>query len=108
MGLCSCGFEGVRCGRGSGKLNNRAVVHYRGPDKRYQDIAEAVIPAVLVEDDCRSIGGEWQMTIPHVRTDIRRRIHSIVMREFAGIDHLPDSPSSLLEYKYSKPLKISP
>jgi hypothetical protein len=29
----------------------------------YSDIAEAVMPDILVEDDCESIGGSNQMTI---------------------------------------------
>ena len=63
---------------------------YRGGGERYSDIAEQVIPDILIEDDCRSIGGRWQMTIPAVKDEIKRQIHSIVVPEFRGIDALPD------------------
>jgi len=63
---------------------------YRGPRQRYAAIAEELAPDVLVEDDCRSLGGAWQMTITRVRPEIRQRILSVVVKEFAGIDHLPD------------------
>ena len=63
---------------------------YRSGAEQYQDIAEQVIPEILIEDDCRSIGGSWQMTITNVKADVKSMIHSIVVREFAGIDHLPD------------------
>lgn len=72
-------------------------LYYRDGIEKYKDIAEAIIPAVLVEDDCRSIGGKWQMTITYVRADIRRKIKSIVVKEFGGIDHLPDKLSDLLD-----------
>jgi hypothetical protein len=56
----------------------------------YKDVAERVLPDAIVEDDCESIGGEVQMTYPHIRPDIKARIKSIVVPEAGGIDHLPD------------------
>ena len=38
------------------------------------------------------------MTITHVRPEIKKRIKSIPIREFGGIDHLPDKISALLRY----------
>ena len=58
--------------------------------EQYNDVAEKVIPDVFVEDDCESIGGIDEMTISHVDPEIRKRIKSIPVREFGGIDHLPD------------------
>lgn len=67
----------------------------RRDKESYNDIAETLMPDVLVEDDCESIGGAEQMTITWVRPDIKNRIKSIVVKENGGIDHLPDNISSL-------------
>lgn len=72
---------------------------FRRQGQEYKDVAERVIPDVLVEDDCESIGGINEMTITHVRPELKSRIKSIPIKEFGGIDHLPDSISALLEYK---------
>jgi hypothetical protein len=65
-------------------------VVFRSPGESYQDMAERVLPDVLIEDDCESIGGEQEMIFPHLRPDIQERIIFIVVKEFEGIDHLPD------------------
>lgn len=70
-------------------------VLFRNDGESYKDIAEKVVPNILIEDDCESIGGENEMTITFVRPDIKRRIKSIVVKEFQGIDHLPDDINSL-------------
>lgn len=64
-------------------------LYYRGLGEKYKDIVEGVIPGVLIEDDCRSIGGSWQMCITYVKPEIKDRIKSIVVREFKGVDCLP-------------------
>ena len=64
-----------------------------------EDVAERAVPDVIVEDDCESIGGEIEMTYPRIRPEIKARIISVVIREFGGIDHLPEMPSELLSYK---------
>jgi putative hydrolase of the HAD superfamily len=64
--------------------------------EEYRDAAERATPDVLVEDDCESIGGEVEMTYPHLRPGLKARIASIVVREFGGIDHLPEDPFDLL------------
>jgi hypothetical protein len=63
---------------------------FRQRKQTYKDIAEAVLPNVLVEDDCESIGGAAQMTITDVDATIKQRIKSIVVKECGGIDRLPD------------------
>ena len=68
---------------------------FRRDKESYKDIAEAVMPDVLVEDDCESIGGADQMTIIRVSPEIKNRIKSIVVRENGGIDHLPYNIASL-------------
>ena len=56
------------------------------------------MPDVLIEDDCESIGGKDEMTITHVKPDLKKKIKSIVVKEFSGLDHLPDKISALLKY----------
>jgi hypothetical protein len=63
---------------------------FRGPEETYQGMIERVMPDVVIEDDCESIGGEQEMVYSRLRPEIRARICSIVVREFEGIDHLPD------------------
>jgi len=68
---------------------------FRRGKESYNDIAEVVMPDVLVEDDCESIGGADQMTITYIKPDIKNRIKSIVVKENGGIDRLPDKIESL-------------
>lgn len=65
-------------------------IAFRQEGEGYQDVAERVLPDVLIEDDCESIGGAIEMTYPHIRPAVQASITSIVVREFEGIDHLPD------------------
>jgi len=69
---------------------------FRVAGERYADVAARVKPDVLIEDDCESIGGEAEMTYPHLRADLKAQIVSIVVIEFGGIDHLPDDVQSLV------------
>ncbi len=71
---------------------------FRQEGEEYKDVAERMVPDVLVEDDCESLGGVDELTITHVKPEIKRRIKSIVIKEFAGIDHLPDDISELMAY----------
>lgn len=61
----------------------------REPKESYADIVEVLQPDILIEDDCKSIGGAWQMCITKVSPQIKQKIKSIVVPEFKGIDHLP-------------------
>jgi hypothetical protein len=63
---------------------------FRQGNEAYADVAERVMPDILIEDDCESIGGEIEMTYPRIRPELQARIKSIIVREFGGIDHLPD------------------
>lgn len=65
-------------------------IYYRQKGEVYKDVAERVMPDVLIEDDCASIGGAVEMTYPHIRKDLKPKIKSIVVKEFQGIAHLPD------------------
>jgi hypothetical protein len=69
---------------------------FRKNNQQYKDIAEEVAPDILVEDDCESIGGADEMTITHVRPELRAKIRSVPVKEFGGIDHLSDNITKLL------------
>jgi hypothetical protein len=71
-------------------------IFFRMGKEGYRDVVERIGPDILIEDDCESIGGERKITYPQVRPEIRGKIKSIVVKEFGGIDHLPDEISELL------------
>ncbi|OGD63760.1 hypothetical protein A2160_03745 [Candidatus Beckwithbacteria bacterium RBG_13_42_9] len=74
---------------------NSSDLYYRQQGEGYKDVAERLIPDVLIEDDCESIGGEIEMTYTYIDPKIKSKIHSVVVKEFQGIDHLPDDISKL-------------
>lgn len=76
----------------------KGPVLYRKKNQTYAFAAEKVMPNILIEDDCESIGGEVEMTYPHINIDKRKQIKSIVVKEFSGIDHLPNSLEELKNY----------
>ncbi len=69
---------------------------YRGATEEYKDIVEKIVPDILIEDDCESIGGVVETAITYVKPDIKGKIKSIVIKEFGGIDHLPDDVANLI------------
>ena len=71
------------------------AIVFRQRGEAYAQVAERVLPDVLIEDDCESIGGAPEMTYPHLRPEMKAGITSIVVKEFAGIDHLPDDLAAL-------------
>jgi hypothetical protein len=74
-------------------------IFYRACGEQYSDIAEALVPDILVEDDAICIGGEKEMASPHIKPELKVEIKSIIVREFGGIDHLPDDISSLMTWE---------
>jgi len=70
-------------------------LYFREGKLKYRDIIESVQPDILIEDDCRSIGGNWQMCVTHVAPQIKNSIKSIIVKEFKGIDHLSSSVQNL-------------
>lgn len=68
---------------------------FRRKGVEYKDVAEKFMPDVLIEDDCESIGGIEEMTYTHIRPDLKKKIKSIVVKEFEGVDHLPDDLKKL-------------
>ena len=77
----------------------KGEIFYRQNGEAYKDVAERVMPDILIEDDCASIGGEAEMTYPNLREDLKPKIKSIVVKEFQGIDHLPDSLAELAAWR---------
>ncbi len=69
---------------------NYSKLYFRHPGQNYKDVAEKLMPDILIEDDCESIGGAKEMTYIHIRPELKPQIKSIVVKEFSGIDHLPD------------------
>jgi hypothetical protein len=67
-------------------------IFYRGNREEYRDVVERIrpLPDVIVEDDCESIGGKVEMVYPNLKPELKDRIKSIVVKEFEGIDHIPD------------------
>jgi hypothetical protein len=68
----------------------------REPGESYGEVAGREMPDILIEDDCESINGAGKITYPQIRPELRARIKSIIVPEFCGIDHLPDSLQALL------------
>lgn len=66
-------------------------VHFRLNGESYRDVATRIAPDVIIEDDCESIGGMAEMVWPNLPEDQRSRIQSWVVKEFEGIDELPDA-----------------
>lgn len=73
-------------------------VWYRRSGEGYCDVVEKLLPDVLIEDDCESIGGADEMTYPSLDALTAAHVHSIVVPEFGGIDHLPDSVDDLASW----------
>ena len=68
----------------------KGKIFFRQSNEQYNDILERIIPDILIEDDCESIGGRNKMTITHVYPLLKKKIKSIIVKEFGGIDYLPD------------------
>src|SRR3989339_1295520 len=67
----------------------KGELYFRKESEEYKDVALQIMPDILIEDDCESIGGENEMTITHLNPETRQKIKSIPIKEFGGIDHLP-------------------
>lgn len=72
-----------------------SVLLHRNMNENYGDIIPQIRPDLIVEDDCESLGGMKEMVYPNLPESVRRSIASVVVREFEGIDHLPDDPTLL-------------
>jgi hypothetical protein len=61
---------------------------FRKENEEYKDVVERVVPNVLIDDDCESIGGTGEMTMTFVKTQLKKKIKSITVKEFMGIDEV--------------------
>ncbi len=68
---------------------------YRSSDETYQQLVARNPPDIIIEDDCESIGGLPMTVFSKLTPDLKIRIASITIQEFAGIDHLLDNPSEI-------------
>ena|SRR4030042_1320539 len=77
-------------------------IFYRRNREAYKDVVEKIrpLPDVIVEDDCESIGGEAEMVYPNLKPELKSKIKSIVIKEFGGIDYLPDRISELMKWNW--------
>ena len=64
---------------------------FRQQGEDYKTVAERLLPDVFIEDDCESIGGVQEMTSSHFSPEAKQKISTIVVKEFQGIDHLPNN-----------------
>ena len=76
----------------------KGKIYHRQVGESYAQITEKIMPDILIEDDCESIGGKKEMTITFIKPEIKQKIKSIVVKEFGGIDHLPNDLGELLKY----------
>ncbi len=60
----------------------------RRKGEQYHEIVEQLRPDILIEDDCRSIGGQKNWCITKVKDDVKKNIKSIIVPEFSGIDNV--------------------
>jgi hypothetical protein len=68
-------------------------LQYRLPGENYQDAAVRILPDVIVEDDCASIGGGAEMVYPRLPEEIKAHIRLVMVPEFCGVEDLPDDLS---------------
>ena len=72
------------------------VLLSRKENEHYSDIIERFRPDIIIEDDCESIGGPLEMASNQMKSELREKISVIILKEFEGIDHLPDEISFLV------------
>lgn len=67
-------------------------IYHREENEDYKDVIERMrpLPDIIIEDDCESIGGKKEMVYPHLKPELKSKIKSVPVREFGGIDYLPD------------------
>lgn len=68
----------------------KGEVYFRQNGERYEDVVEKLMPNIFIEDDCESIGGELEVATYHLKPEVKEKVKSIIVKEFEGIDHLPD------------------
>jgi hypothetical protein len=77
-------------------------LYFRNKTEEYYNIAEEIMPKILIEDNCKSIGGIKQTTTYKIDKSKKMLIKSILVDEFNGIDHLPDNTRDLIIFEGRK------
>lgn len=70
-------------------------VLWRQNGDSYAQMVEKIMPDILIEDDCESIGGEVEMCYPQIKPELKAKIKEIMVKEFQGVDHLSDNLQKL-------------
>ena len=67
-------------------------IYHRESGEEYKDVAKRIspLPDIMIEDDCESIGGKKEMTYYSLDKSLQEKINLIEVKEFLGIDYLPD------------------
>lgn len=63
-----------------------SMVGYRQKCQDYATLIKEELPDILIEDNCKSIGGEKNMCYELLSDELRKEIKHIVVEEFDGID----------------------
>lgn len=63
-----------------------SMVGYRQTRQDYATLIKEEQPDILIEDDCKSIGGEKHMCITQLNDELKKSLKHIVVEEFKGID----------------------
>lgn len=63
---------------------------FRTEGNSYANVVEELLPDVLIEDDCESMGVNAELIYPTISEPIKKRIKSWIIPEFGGINELPN------------------
>ena len=79
----------------------KGTIYYREINETYADVVARIEPTpdILIEDDCESMGEEAKSEITYysLNPELKGKIKSFVVKEFGGIDHLPDKMEDLAD-----------
>jgi len=70
----------------------KGTLYFSKKGEEYKDTVERLRPDIFIDDDCESIGGNNIKEVINPKLNIK----IIIVKEFGGIDHLPDKPEKLL------------
>ena len=73
----------------------KGVLYSRKEGEEYKEVVEKIKPDILIEDDCASIGVD-EIIAPKLNLELS--IKTIVVKEFGGVDHLPNDLKELIRY----------
>lgn len=63
-----------------------SMVGYRQVRQNYATLIKEELPDILIEDNCKSIGGEFNMCYNELEEVLQSKIKHIIVEEFSGID----------------------